>query len=278
MAPTIHCVRHAQGYHNLSFANHSMLDPLLTTYGHKQCVELNSTFPVPQISINLIVASPLRRTLHTAVLSFGEALKSSTCIPQIIALPEAQETSDYPCDTGSNVTNLKNYCDEQDWPVDLSLVPEDWTDKRLGGKWGPTSTAISARAHQARLYIRSKIQELVASGIESPNVVLISHGGYMHYFTEDWEDSNKYMGTGWANVETRAYNLEEDGIADSNASLVETAESRERRGKDTPWRGRSTSLFQAGMVGWEAQGLQNPNTMDVGPEAPAVGVQVKAKA
>ena len=45
MAPIVHCVRHAQGYHNLSVANHSMPDPSLTPLGEEQCRQLRKDFP-----------------------------------------------------------------------------------------------------------------------------------------------------------------------------------------------------------------------------------------
>lgn len=43
-----------------------------------------------------------------------------------------------------------------------------------------------------------------------------------------------------------------------NASLVETADSRNRRGKDgpTPHRERQKTLYKLGTQGWDDQGLQ----------------------
>merc|ERR1712093_665387 len=64
---TIHCVRHAQGFHNLSLANHTIPDPLLTPHGKSQCQTLSSTFPSPS-KITHLVSSPLRRTLYTPLL------------------------------------------------------------------------------------------------------------------------------------------------------------------------------------------------------------------
>lgn len=95
MAPIIHCVRHAQGYHNLNVANHSMHDPLLTPYGEEQCRELAKNFPY-HASVDLVVASPLKRTIYTALLGFGEDLKRGGL--KVIGLPELQETSDLPCE------------------------------------------------------------------------------------------------------------------------------------------------------------------------------------
>lgn len=52
-------------------------------------------------------------------------------------------------------------------------------------------------------------------------------GGFLHYFTEDWSDSNRLAGTGWANTEFRTYNFSES--QPDEAHLLETSASRRRR-------------------------------------------------
>ena len=106
MPPTIHCVRHAQGFHNLGLEFCSLQDPRLTPLGEKQCQTLQTTTFPDQNHISLITASPLSRTLHTAFLVFRPVLSSPTskCRPSILAIPAAQETSIYPCDTGTDLT------------------------------------------------------------------------------------------------------------------------------------------------------------------------------
>jgi len=52
-------------------------------------------------------------------------------------------------------------------------------------------------------------------------------GGFLHYFTEDWSDGQRFSGTGWANTELRSYNFTGTNVND--AHLVETRESRNRR-------------------------------------------------
>ena len=163
-----------------------MLDPLLTDHGKQQCMTLSKAFP-HHSNTQLLLSSPLRRTLYTTFLSFQPALNSDLN-QKIIALPELQETSDVPCDTGSDVSVLKQEVEDNSLPVDLSLVGENWTDKHMGTKWAPSSSAIKARAAEAREWIREK-----AEGLDG-DVVLVSHGGFLHYFTEDWEDSGVHNG------------------------------------------------------------------------------------
>ncbi|KAL8797682.1 MAG: hypothetical protein Q9195_000034 [Heterodermia aff. obscurata] len=217
MAPKIHLVRHAQGYHNLSTANHDMPDPSLTPLGESQCRHLAQLFPYHS-DIDLLVASPIRRTLYTAIRAFPAELEKGM---KVIALPEIQETSDLPCDTGSDVAILRD--EFADKPVDLDLVVKGWDSK--AGKWAATSTAIENRAREARVWLRGRAEE---------NIAVVTHGGFLHFLTEDWTDSRRFEGTGWANCEYRSYRFSDDAL-DTNASMIETAESRaRRRGTEKP--------------------------------------------
>lgn len=266
MAPTIHCVRHAQGFHNVGAGNYLLPDPSLTPLGEQQCAILReSSFP-DQANISLIMASPLCRTLHTASLVFREALNSGeNHASKILALPDAQEISDDLCDTGSDPDVLRDIATKNAWPVDLSLIKEGWNLKSLSpeGRYRPNDKAIRARARSVRLLLRQKIRELSKEGNESPEVVLVTHGGFLHYLTDDWEDSDVYAGTGWRNCETRSYEFKDDLMVDvdGEARLVETMESRLKRGKTYPMlgRGKQDELFKLSMQRWEGQGLQRPD-------------------
>jgi broad specificity phosphatase PhoE len=213
---TIYCVRHAEGYHNLNTANHQIPDPSLTATGEQQCATLASIFP-HHSKITQLIASPLRRTIYTALLSFPEAVASGKTI---LALAELQETSDLPCDTGSATSVLaEEFSQEQ---VDFNLVKEGWNNKR--GVWSPASSAIEARARAARRYIRKLALQ---SSEEDQHIVIVTHGGYLHYFTEDWHGAESGVGTGWTNTEYRTYEFVSE--TDDSASLRETRASRERR-------------------------------------------------
>ncbi len=254
MAPTLHLVRHAQGYHNLSVANQNMPDPLLTPYGKHQCEQLQSTFPYTSL-IDAVFASPLKRTLQTGLLSFSSIISQKTLT--VLAVPEIQETSDFPCDTGSDKAELEEEFKNQ--PVDLSRVHKGWNSKT--GRWAPTAAAIEERCRVARRLLRERKEE---------HIVVVTHGGLLHYFTEDWTDMDKFhgesvdcddyiresaaadferAGTGWANTEVRSYIF--DPVSGDNASLVETEESRRRR------RGLEKPLGEA-----EQRNLKRTATLD----------------
>ena len=116
-----------QGVHNLSTANHVIHDPLLTDLGNEQCRQLRGAFPYHD-KIELVVASPLRRTMYTALQSFEPFFKANPD-KKLILLPDTQETSDVPCDTGSEPEDLNREIEEKGLPVDLQYVTEGWNDK-----------------------------------------------------------------------------------------------------------------------------------------------------
>ncbi|KAL4989973.1 histidine phosphatase superfamily [Aspergillus falconensis] len=254
MPPIIHCVRHAQGLHNLCTENHVIPDPLLTDLGNEQCKQLRASFPRHD-KIDLVVASPLRRTMYTALQSFEPVFKANPDM-KLILLPDIQETSDVACDTGSDPSALRKEIEDKGLPVDASLVHEGWNVKT--GRYAPTNAAVGARARDARRWLKARPEK---------EIVMVSHGGVLHYFTEDWEDSSQFQGTGWTNTEYRTYtfsdnidldDLEGNKLGSDNASLVETLESRQRRGKEGPTadREKQKELYKRGVQGWDDQGLQ----------------------
>jgi broad specificity phosphatase PhoE len=175
-----------QGWHNVRGYG-SLHDPGLTPRGELECASLSSTFPFHS-DISQVFASPLQRTIATAYLAFKPSLQNGHCIPEILALPDTQEISDHPCNTGSDPADLRRLCDEAGWQVDLSLVQEGWNDKSRNGRWSPAAKAIEARARDARRAIRERVTEMQKQGEDSPQVVLVSHNAFLHDFTEDWED------------------------------------------------------------------------------------------
>ena len=176
MAPTIHLVRHAQGWHNLSIENESMHDPDLTPLGKEQCASLRAAFPFHS-KIGKLVASPMRRTIYTADLAFG----TKELYP-IATLDTLQELADLPSDTGSDVAVLEKEFGDK---VDLSRVREGWNDKKSASSpFEPTLEKIVARAKESRRALRE-----LAGGMESDeHLVVVSHGAFLHWLSDEWQD------------------------------------------------------------------------------------------
>jgi broad specificity phosphatase PhoE len=173
MAPTIHLVRHAEGFHNLSVENESIRDPDLTPLGEQQCADLRASFP-SHSKLAKLVASPLRRTIKTCDLAFGG---SETPYP-IVLLDTLQEVSDAPCDVGSDKDALRAAFGDK---IDLERVRDSWTQKGEGSVFEPTMEALMARAKSARRALR----ELAGDGDDE--IAVVSHGGFLHFLTDDWD-------------------------------------------------------------------------------------------
>ncbi|KAF5597458.1 phosphoglycerate mutase family [Fusarium subglutinans] len=255
MPPVIHCIRHGQGFHNVGTGCYTLPDPRLTPMGEEHNMALREA-----------------ACLLRSVKDISSLKGNSKCQPRIIAIPDAQETSDDPCDVGSDPSVLRKVVTESNWPVDLSLVKDGWNVKALGTSYSPESNAIAARARDARITIRQKIRQLIeqGQGDTDPQVALVTHGGFLHYFADDWEDSWLNPGTGWRNCETRSYVFEQDVMHDTDveARITETTESRLRRGKSShrPAKDEQAVLFEQAMDSWEKQGLQRPDRIGINVE------------
>lgn len=216
MAPTIHLVRHAQGYHNLSIENEAIHDPDLTPLGEEQCAAVRDAF-IHHDKITRLVASPLRRTLHTCVKAFGE-----DHLYPILALDILQEVSGSPCDTGSDATKL---AEEFGPRAEVRGLAPNWTDKGPESKFEPTLEKLTARARQSRQVIRSLLSNM--NGDE--HIVVVTHGCFLHFLTDDWYGIPTKSTTGWRNCEYRSYQFADPTGTDEDAALKETADSWRRR-------------------------------------------------
>jgi len=191
--PTITFIRHAQGFHNLSTANHTIRDPLLTDLGKTQCQTLHDKFPYSS-EVDCIVASPLKRTIYTAMYSFPVKAKELG----IIALPDVQETSDLPCDTGSDKEDILTEFANKGVQLDLHLLTDDWHSKK--GRSAPEQEAIETRTRDARKWLKARKEKHIVVVVCCDCMPVLglgltlsqTHGGVLHYLTEDWTDHAKF--------------------------------------------------------------------------------------
>ena len=183
MTVTIHLVRHAQGFHNLNLTNQQIPDPYLTPTGKEQCAALRASFPYHD-RLTHLVASPMRRTLQTCEQSFRPAVDAKGL--KVVAQPLVQEVSTLPCDVGSEPEVLA--AEFKEW-ADISAVPKGWNDKTSpGSPWAPKVDALEERAKKARVWLRDLGRKWVAEGKgESADIVVTTHGGFLHFLTQDWD-------------------------------------------------------------------------------------------
>ena len=118
MSPIVHSVRHAQGVHNLSHANHHLSDPELAPLGEEQARALGARF-LALDNIQLILSSPQRRAIQTALLAFSSHVGDGS-LQVVAAWPEVQEASDLISDAGRDLPDIQ--AEFEKLPVDFALV------------------------------------------------------------------------------------------------------------------------------------------------------------
>lgn len=164
MPPTIHCVRHAEGWHNLSEENmQTVHDASLTPMGRQQALKLCERFPNMD-KIDMAVTSPLRRTIQTAFLAFNDHLESKK-LP-LLLLPQAQETSSKEADTGTELWKLQREFGQH--RVDSAILEKEEGWKSNAGEYATDSASIHEKAKQVREWMKKQKCE---------NLLLVTHGG-----------------------------------------------------------------------------------------------------
>ncbi|KUM66111.1 hypothetical protein ACN42_g987 [Penicillium freii] len=101
-------------------------------------------------------------------------------------------------------------------PVDFTLVEPGWHIKQ--GKWAPAAGRLLERAQLAREWLSQRPEK---------EIVVVSHGCFLHFLTDDWVNADNLHVTDWANAEVRSFAFVHE---DERPVLCETIESRERRG------------------------------------------------
>jgi len=168
-------------------------DAPLTPLGRKQAASLAPRIPTLQTQANLIITSPLKRTLQTTLLGWGPAIKRLG-ISNVICLPAAQECNDLPCDTGSSQSALAS--DPEFAGFNFERLSPEWTSKR--GFWAPEPEALAERARWVRRFLWDRPER---------DIVLVAHGDVLRRITATREGGpSAYM---WRNAEVRIFEFEE---------------------------------------------------------------------
>ncbi|KAI1134359.1 phosphoglycerate mutase-like protein [Hypoxylon sp. FL0543] len=194
MAPNSRLIltRHAQAEHNVDL-DYSIPDAPLTPLGKKQAASLARLIPELQREADVVISSPLRRTLQTTYLGWAPAIERLGGLKNVVLLPQAQECNDLPCDTGSSREVLEK--DPEFAVFDLAPLTPDWNSKK--GFWAPSEEALYNRARWVRRFLRDRPEK---------NIVLVSHGDILRRITS-------HPATGpstypWKNAEVRIFEFD----------------------------------------------------------------------
>ncbi|CZT15263.1 uncharacterized protein RCC_01128 [Ramularia collo-cygni] len=198
MAPNSRIIltRHAQAEHNVGY-DWSIHDAPLTPLGRKQAASLVHQIPTSlQNEVELVVTSPLKRTLQTTKLGWAPTIERLG-IKNVLCIPEAQECNNYPCDTGSSREVLEQ--DPEFADFDLSRLTPDWTSKQ-GFYADSRDDALPKRAHWVRRFLLERPEKVI---------VLVAHGDILRQITATARGEGNH---GWLNAEAREYVFDPDTL------------------------------------------------------------------
>lgn len=192
MAPNSRLIltRHAQAEHNVDL-DYSIPDAPLTPLGKKQAASLARLIPELQQQADLVVSSPLKRTLQTTKLGWGPAVERLG-LDKVVLLPQAQECNALPCDTGSSRETLE--ADAELAGFDFAPLTPDWTSKL--GFWADDRASIANRAKWVRQWLRDRTEQ---------NIVLVAHGDILRQITASSRGPSTWQ---WKNAEVRIFEFD----------------------------------------------------------------------
>ncbi|KXH59433.1 phosphoglycerate mutase [Colletotrichum salicis] len=175
-------------------------DPDLSSLGLDQCQELKEILSrrFANESGAIIIVSPMRRTIQTALLSLDWLIKKGVPIQ---ADARWQENSAKPCDTGSTIADLK-----VEFPsIDFSTVDPTYPDKTspAGAQYAFNREAILSRGQSGLQSIYERKEKLV---------FVVSHSGFLRAgVTGYW----------FFNADYRIFEFEKSGAPGSPLQLLQ---------------------------------------------------------
>ncbi|KAK3704875.1 hypothetical protein LTR37_013566 [Vermiconidia calcicola] len=168
-----------------------ILDPPLTELGKKQSEALTGVTQL-QDEVDVVVTSPLKRTLQSCRLSWAPAIERLGGLKKVICLPQAQECDDWQCDIGTDREELE--ADPEYAEFNFSLLEPEWTSKR--GFWGSDAAATTNRAQWVRQWLRERPEH---------TIVLVAHGDIILKITAGAEGPSWPV---WGNAEARVFEFD----------------------------------------------------------------------
>ena len=195
---TIHFVRHAEGHHNVAgkqnplfgYLREDLEDATLTPHGIEQCHQLHDESKSMIEGAQLLLVSPLNRTLQTATYSFPQLQDK---IPWIALESIREQTGLHPCDRRKPVSeHSKTYTH-----IDFSTMIDN--EDKLYSQYSlrePRSD-VTTRAREFMSWLEHRPET---------EIIVVSHCGYLRNLFENViksTDSNDR--TDFKNAELRTF-------------------------------------------------------------------------
>ncbi|CAK3917351.1 phosphoglycerate mutase [Lecanosticta acicola] len=205
----------ARAWHatNVAKGGEKIHDPVLTDEGIEQAKELCRNFPHHD-DIDMLMASPMKRTIQTCQYGFAPAVKTGH---KILLMPLAQEGSDEPMDTGSSKEEIEAIFGDLVDAQRLDLFSYWHTNQ---GRFAADGNSLIERARSLRNTLKQRPEK---------NIAIVSHGLFAHFIVGNVDEDGKQTTRMWSNTECRSFVFADAGGNDSDAPLVELQESIDRR-------------------------------------------------
>lgn len=165
--------RHAQGFHNVagekdyeSYQKEEYEDALLTPHGEAQCEDLKSHRLKGNFarSADLLVVSPMRRTLATASIAFRDL---SGSIPWVAHESLREQAGYHPCDRRRPISELR-----ESYPhVDFTIIQHDKDPLYFSQAGRESAENVTKRAFDFFTWLDSRTEK---------EIVVVTHSAFLH--------------------------------------------------------------------------------------------------
>ena len=209
MPPTLLLVRHAEALHNKT-RDHNLRDPGLTPLGFDQCAALRESLKIELsklLRVELIVVSPMRRTLQTASIALNWLIAEGV---KVEGDADWQEVYDEPCDTGTPISELEGQYPEFDFSMVDLVYPDKSSPK--GKRYAHSRNAVLGRAQIALRKLYDRPEKLI---------IVVSHSAFMRLAVS---------GAQYANADYRIFDFNKHKSKGDTFSLVEWESTRSSGG------------------------------------------------
>ena len=199
VTPLVHIIRHGEALHNVD-AGYLFRDPRLTHAGFEAAKEIKlSSIP------DLILISPMTRTIQTALNAFPSILGSVPFQTEVQIWPELREAYDAECDKGVSRKEMSGKFPQ----FSFAECPEEWDYPPFSAEDAITRAEV----------VRLRLKELSK---QYGNVAVITHRRFIAFLVQ---------GDKFDVCETRTYRFGTDQEAETEALRMgvnaETNESQD---------------------------------------------------
>lgn len=173
MIKNLYLIRHGHSLHNelfykigvKAFRIPATIDAPLTNKGHLQSIELGNTWQ-KKSEIELVLVSPLTRTLDTAMNIFGD-----TDIPMVSEeFLREYPIGEYTCNKRSSLTLLKNKYPR----IDFNLISDQ--DTLWTSEYRETIDELEQRLDKMVKYLQNRKEN---------NIAIVGHSSYFGQFKDN---------------------------------------------------------------------------------------------